>query len=49
MFFLVEDMSKNPIFGSHFEFGRHFETKQSSTQVLTDFGSLNIEFDFLKF
>ena len=49
MFDFEEDMSKKPILGSHFEFGRHFEIKQNSTQVKTDFGSSNIEFDFLKF
>ena len=37
MFDFEEDMNKKPILGSHFEFGRHFEIKQDSTQVKMDF------------
>jgi hypothetical protein len=36
-------MTKTSIFGSHFQFERHFETKQNSTRFQTDNGSLYFE------
>jgi hypothetical protein len=41
-------MTKKLIFDCHFEFARHFKTKQNSTQFTTDISSPYIEIDLLK-